>query len=687
MRIKLSRRFNLYVGGILFIGMSAFVYHNTISNERLLQQIGNNEAQRLARTSFDQLYTSMQLGGGRIENQRIVDKIRAIIGVDEMRIVHGRALDKQYGVEESELPRDEYDRAALSGNTTSIIESAKGARAARHVMPVFITADCRRCHNAGAGEVAGAISVTISLKKYDSVIAGHTMNFLFWSVFILGFTSLAVMLSVRSRFLKPIEKLKEGAQALARWELTHRVNLKTNDELEDLSSAFDDMAENLMEATKELKYTNKKYLKLVEMALDAILLKDIETDMYVDANPAAAALAGYSREEFLNLCTEDLFKSGIIGRYKESYKRWIYDGKGYLHGGVITGKGGALVPVEIAASVIDIDGRKFMQEIWRDISERKGLEDTLRRYVNDLEETVRERTGDLNRTLREREEAYGKLQASEQKLIQSAKLISLGEMGAGIAHELNSPLAGVLSITEVLLGRVGRNDANYYLLEKIKDASVRSKHIIQDMLSYARPFKGEFVRVNINDIVRGTLNLFASEIKTSSIDIALGLDDGLPDVMGNKGQLMEVLLNLIKNARDAMGGKGGISVNSRLRLSDGKSGRGAPPMISVEIRDTGPGIPPEIKDRIFDPFFSTKERGGGMNIGLGLSITQSIVKEHGGFVEVDSEPGKGAAFRIIIPAADPAGTAIGPPPPASGTRGLNPFKGQAETNATEASHA
>lgn len=676
MRIKLSRRLNLYVGGILFIGMSAFVYHNTVSNERLLQEIGFSETQRLAKTSFDQLYTSMKLGGGRLETQRIVEKINAISGVDEMRVVHGRALDKQFGVEESELPQDEYDRTALKGNTTSIIESTKGVRAARYVMPVFIAAECRRCHIADVGEVAGAISVTISLKKYDSVIAGHTMNFLFWSVFILGFTSLAVMLSVRSRFLKPIEKLKEGAQALARWELTHRVNLKTNDELEDLGSAFDAMAENLMEATKELKYTNMKYLKLVEMALDAILLKDIDKDMYVDVNPAAVALSGYSREEFLNLRTEDLYKSGIIGRYKDAYERWIYDGKGYLHGGVITAKDGALVPVEIAASVIDIDGRKYMQEIWRDISERKGLEDTLRRYVGDLEDTVRERTSELNRTLRDREEAYGKLQVSEQKLIESAKLVSLGEMGAGIAHELNSPIAGVLSITEVLLGRLDRNDKNYYLLEKIKDASVRSKHIIEDMLSYARPFRGEFVRVDMNDIVRATLNLFASEIKTSSMEIAESLDDRLPDIMGNKGQLMEVLLNLIKNARDAMGGKGGISVNSRLRESGAGAGRAALPMVSVEIRDTGPGIPPEIKDRIFDPFFSTKERGGGMNIGLGLSIAQSIVKGHGGFIEVDSEPGKGATFRIIIPAADTGGGA----PPASDTRV------QAETNATEASH-
>ncbi|MBI2400065.1 MAG: PAS domain S-box protein [Deltaproteobacteria bacterium] len=403
------------------------------------------------------------------------------------------------------------------------------------------------------------------------------------------------------------------------------------------------MAASLETASEDLSELGEKYSKLVNMAADAILLRDLETGLYAEVNKTAVMLSGYSRDELLRMGPKDLFPLQKLFDYNQAVRRWVHDEKGYLLGAMVTKKDGFLVPVEIAASLIEIKDRKYILEIWRDISERKGLEETIRRQLGVLEETVRVRTAELDSSVNELEEAYRKLKNSEQMLIQSAKLISLGEMGAGIAHELNSPLAGILSIAEVLLARTPKDDRNYFLLEKIKDAAVRSKYIILDMLTYSRPSREVYAPTFLNECIRATLTIFTSEVKTKSIEIVEKFDPQLPKVMGNKGQIMEVVLNVLKNARDAMGGAGTIFISTESVEENGSR------FAMAEFRDTGAGIPADLADKIFDPFFTTKEKGGGHNIGLGLSISLSIVKEHGGRIEAANSPEGGAVFRIYLP--------------------------------------
>lgn len=644
MRLKLSTRFNLHIGGILLLGICALIYFDVRSNAKLLKEIGTGEAERLSIAVFDQLYTSMRLGGGRAENRSIIERFKKIDGVEDIRIVHGQSLDRQYGIEEDELPGDDLDRAALEGLPSSEVKKVReGYSAVRFVKPLLVNEDCIRCHVAPLNEANGAISVTLSLRKYEGIIHAHARHFLIWGGGIFILTSIAVLFTVHTRLLFPLERLKAGTEALAAGDLNHRVGISTGDELEELGRAFDLMAESLLEASSRFEYLNEKYSKLVQMAPDAILLKDLETGKFVEANPAAVVLTGYSRDELLNMRSEDIYPEEMLTEYNKLLKRWVYDGRGYLHDTEVIKKDGFTVPVEIGASVVELDGKKYLQEVWRDLSERKGFGETIRRYVSALEDTVRERTAELNKSLTELEEAYKKLQDSEQTVIQSAKLRSLGEMGAGIAHELNSPLAGILSITEVLMNRMSREDKNYYLLEKIKDATVRSKYIILDMMTYARPSREVFEPMFLNESIRATLCLFSSEIKTKSIEIIECFDPGLPKVFGNKGRVMEVILNIIKNARDAVKGSGRIYISTWVAKEKGGD------FAVAEIRDTGPGIPAEIMDKIFDPFFTTKEKGGGVNIGLGLSISRSIVKEHGGRIVAESRPGEGAAFRIFLP--------------------------------------
>lgn len=645
MRLKLSQRFNLYVGGILLLGILVHIYHDIKSDHKVFESIGISEAERLSDAIFDQLYASMKLGGGRAENKAVIERFKRIKGIKEIRIVHGKALDAQFGIEEDEVPLDEYDRKALEGSPEGVFEKTNGSAFARFVKPVVIAAECRKCHSAQAGVVAGAISVKVSFDKYDELMAAHARDLLLWGLMTVLLLSLAVFLTVRKRLLGPVDRLKEGASAIAAGNLEHRVGLKTEDEFEELGRAFDDMAESLREASKSLNELGDRHSKLVSMAPDAILLVDLQTRRFADANPAAEVLTGYSRDELIEKSSESLFPPEKAHDYGEVFRRWVHDGKGYLHDAVIVKKDGFTVPVEIASSVFNLHGKRYMQEIWRDLTERKGFEDTIRRHVEELEKTVRERTAKLNNSLGELEEAYRKLKSSEKTLIESAKLISLGEMGAGIAHELNSPLAGILSITEVLLKRIPPEDRNHFLLEKVKDATVRSKYIILDMMAYARPSKEGFAPIFLNEAIRATLTIFISEINTHSIEVVESLDPELPKVHANRGQIMEVVLNIIKNARDAIGGNGRIYISTRALRQNGMD------YAMAEIRDTGPGIPDDVLDKIFDPFFTTKEKGGGMNIGLGLSICQSIIKEHGGRIEAENSPEGGATFRFYIPFA------------------------------------
>lgn len=646
MRLKLYARFNLYIGGILLVGMAALFYYDFRSNAYLLSEIGINEAQRLCSSIFDQLYTSMKLGGGRDQNRAIIERFmdEKISGVEEIRVIHGHSMDRQFGMEEDELPRSALERLALGGTPArEMVQGSHGYRQALVIEPFKAAPECTKCHIAAPGQTIGAISVKVSLKKYEEIIHKHRRNFLFWGGGILVLTSFSILLTVNKRLLKPLDALKTGTEALASGDLSHRVDVPAGDEIGELGAAFNDMASSLSAATTRLEDLGEKYSKLVQMAPDAIVVVDLATRKFIEANPAATVLTGYSRDELLNMRSVEMYSPETAEEYSRELKRWVHDGKGYLHDASLVKKDGFTVPIEIGASILELGSTKYVQEIWRDLSERKGFGETINRYVGELEETVKKRTAELNKTVIDLEVAYKRLQDSEQKFIQSAKLISLGEMGAGIAHELNSPLAGILSLTEVLLGRTGKDDRNYFLLEKIKDAAVRSKYIIIDMMTYARPAKGKFEPIWLNESIRATLCLFISEIKSSSIKVIENFDPELPKVYGNQGRVMEVILNIIKNARDALGGSGEIHISTK------KVTEGAEEFSVAEIRDTGPGIPLGIMDKIFDPFFTTKEKGGGVNIGLGLSLSQSIIKEHGGRIEVENVAGGGASFRVFLP--------------------------------------
>ncbi|HEY8120806.1 MAG TPA: ATP-binding protein [Myxococcota bacterium] len=261
----------------------------------------------------------------------------------------------------------------------------------------------------------------------------------------------------------------------------------------------------------------------------------------------------------------------------------------------------------------------------------------------------------LNKTLEARvEERTRELRDTQAQLVQSEKMRSLGQLVAGVAHELNNPIGFVhanLQLLEEYVERLMRADSDparrrrareaiERLLARSQEGAGRVKQIVQDLRTFSRTDQAELTQVSLNEAIQRTLALMEPRTK-NGIVVERDLGD-LPEVRCYSGQLNQVFMNLLMNACDAMDGRGKITVRTR-------PARGG---VVLEFQDNGPGMSPEVRSRIFEPFFTTKPVGKGT--GLGLSISHGIVERHGGTMSVESAPGEGARFTIRLPLEPPA---------------------------------
>lgn len=238
---------------------------------------------------------------------------------------------------------------------------------------------------------------------------------------------------------------------------------------------------------------------------------------------------------------------------------------------------------------------------------------------------------------------YKQLQETQSQLIQAEKMSALGQLAGGLAHEINNPLSGILGLTQLVLENTEPGGQNRRDLEDIEKAVFRCKKIITSLLSFARQEKTRMEPVNINEAIEETLVLCARQMELKRIKIVRQYGSGLPLVNADFQQLMQVFLNLLTNAGDAMPDSGTLTIKTLpVKASDGGE------MVSVSFSDTGPGIPREIMARIFDPFFTTKPVGKGT--GLGLSVCLGILNKHNGTITAESEAGKGSVFTLQLPA-------------------------------------
>lgn len=296
------------------------------------------------------------------------------------------------------------------------------------------------------------------------------------------------------------------------------------------------------------------------------------------------------------------------------------------------------------------------------VADLKRYRDDIKRWNQTLEERVAERTRQLAE--------------AQAKLIQSSKLAAVGELAAGIAHELNNPLAGIYAFLQVFAQTIrsrGLRELSVEEAEGFQENLVhvereirRCKSIIGSLLTFARVSDKHFALVDLNKVVRDTLAFMQSNLSTSGVVVETHFTQDIAPIWGDSNELQQVFLNIVVNARKAMPEGGKLVVATR---ADDENHS-----VLVSISDEGDGIEPEILDKIFDPFFTTSKVGKGT--GLGLSISYGIIRDHKGEILVASTPGKGSTFTVVLPVA---GEKAEDDEPSWGV--AFPAGGQAETDA------
>jgi len=274
------------------------------------------------------------------------------------------------------------------------------------------------------------------------------------------------------------------------------------------------------------------------------------------------------------------------------------------------------------------------------------------------------------------------LKRLSEQLIQAEKLAAIGQMLAGVAHELNNPLTAILGVTELVREREGLDDAMKRQLDLTHRQARRAARIVQNLLEFARPAAPQRKPVDINNILERTLQLHEHSLRRNSIEVSFQQQEGIANVVGDASQLIQVFLNLIINAEQAICE---VRDSGRIQVRVASSSR----KVTITIQDDGVGISQEAASKIFDPFYTTKRPGGGT--GLGLSICVAILREHGGTVEAQSLPAGGSAFTVVLPAAAPEQSPSAPTPggisqgnaPRAGTS--HGEKGQHDADATPTS--
>jgi two-component system NtrC family sensor kinase len=243
--------------------------------------------------------------------------------------------------------------------------------------------------------------------------------------------------------------------------------------------------------------------------------------------------------------------------------------------------------------------------------------------ADELERKVEERTGELRRV--------------QAQLIQSEKLTAVGKLAAGVAHEINNPLTGILTNSSLMLEDLAPDHPWREDLQTIVDETLRCRKIVKGLLDFARQTRPQRTTLNMNHVVEDVLALVRNQTIFRAITITFDLDASLPSVLADADQMRQVVLNIVLNAAEAMTQGGALRISSRPLT--------AQHAVELRFADTGPGIPDEAKARIFEPFFTTKRTGTG----LGLSIAYGIMERHHGQLRVDSARGEGTTFTLVLP--------------------------------------
>ena len=353
---------------------------------------------------------------------------------------------------------------------------------------------------------------------------------------------------------------------------------------------------------RETEESEQRFRQFIQNVHDIITMKDVG-GRYLEINPPAAEMFGMKPEDFLGKTDFDIFPRKIAWRLAEKDK-------------IVMEKG----EYQVVEEKLRVKGET--------------------RYLDTVRFPLLDYKGDISGVCSIARDITGQKQL-QSAVLQSEKLAAVGKLAAGVAHELNNPLTGILTFAEEMKMDAEPGGPIAQDLEIIMNETMRCRRIVRDLLDYARLEKPVRKNKNINTVVERSLGLIRKQAAFHDVEFEIDLGEKLPDVSVDPGQMQQVFLNLIMNAAEAMKNTGKINIHSY--APDGEK------VVEVKVVDRGHGIPEDKLLQIFEPFFSTKGQQGN---GLGLNVVQTIVDQHGGNIKVDSEVGVGTTFLVSLPVAN-----------------------------------
>jgi len=413
-----------------------------------------------------------------------------------------------------------------------------------------------------------------------------------------------------------VETLVNATRKLKTGNLGYKIE-GLKDEFRELGDSINEMAGSLMEMFHTVEENQKRYRMLFESAGDAIFMLEADGDhagRIVSANRAAANMHGYSVEELLEMSSQDLDTPETTAGSAERTRR-ILNGEWIDAEISHRKKDGGVFPVEVSAGLLEFEDQKYILAFVKDITERKQVEEALQR---------------------------------------AEQLVVVGEMAAGLAHEIKNPLSGIKLSIEILSSELDLAKEDDELFQRIVAEINRIETLLKNLLSYAKPPVPQFAPIDVNRIIEAAVKSAKYSLKGTAlganlqqpkkIEFVKQLDD-LPLIVADAAQLQQVILNLLLNAVHAVHDGGTIELTTSAALDD---------EIRIVVTDNGKGIAEADLEKIFLPFFTTKPKGTG----LGLSICKRLVEQHNGTIRVARNPDGGLTFTIRLPVEQTHGSSV-----------------------------
>jgi PAS domain S-box-containing protein len=493
------------------------------------------------------------------------------------------------------------------------IDKSGGEQLFTYLLPIEKKSKCKTCHT--SEDARGILVIRTSLTDMYEILRSGRNQWILSGILAISLGGVLLSLLIKRSITGPIKKNVEVIKRIAdgKAEISERIKVHEQNEIGYLASAFNNMLDSLEKRAEE----NKKLFELVikskeewvatfDAIQDLISIHDADYRI-LKINKALARKFNSTPEELIGKRCYELLYCKNEPKHMCPHSRTLATGEiADAEVDDMVFEGAYKVTT---FPVFNNEGRVWASvHVSRDITHEKML---------------------------------------REQLLHAEKLSSLGKLVAGIAHELNNPLMGIMGFSQILMDTPGEKklDDVKDKLRKIYHESLRTAKIVQNLLTFARAKKTEREYHCINDIIKHTIELREYSLKANNIKVSLELEEALPRTMVDLFQLQQVFINIINNAEDAMvaaNGRGTILIKTRKKRNK----------VEISFKDDGPGISREIIHKVFDPFFTTKDVGKGT--GLGLSITHGIVTEHGGTIDIASAEEGGAVVTVELPIVEKA---------------------------------